>query len=118
MERLLQQQSIAAQQTIPHTLPAKRKTFLRIRPCYLIALFLSLVITGSATFALYWTITTGQMGDGFTAASWFVAVGTLIIAVPLARHYAHCTCWKKVQRPDTQGNLSDENVELGHLARA
>lgn len=78
---------------------------------------MSLIITGSAAFAMYWTIRTGAIGDGFTAASWLVAVGTLIVAVPVARHYQHCRCWKKVDRAYIAGPCRVDTIELGWMSR-
>jgi hypothetical protein len=40
-----------------------------------------LVILGGAAFATYWTVHVNAMGDEFTAASWIVAVGILVVAV-------------------------------------
>lgn len=52
-----------------------------------------LIISGSASLGIYYTLRFNRMGDGFTAASWIVAIGALALAGPLARHYPYCSCW-------------------------
>jgi hypothetical protein len=65
-----------------------------IRPCYLLVALGLLVIGGSLAVGLYFSIAKDRMGDGFTAAGWMTAVGTLILAAPMAKHYPHCKCWE------------------------
>ena len=65
----------------------------RIRPCYLLVTLGFLVIGGSLAVGLYYSIAKDRMGDGFTTAGWMTAVGTLILAAPMAKHYPHCKCW-------------------------
>lgn len=79
--------------TSPAGAPPTAADIALLRPCYIMCLVMLLVITGSASFAIYWTLHFGKMGDGFTAASWMVAVGTLALAPAVARHYPYCTCW-------------------------
>jgi hypothetical protein len=75
----------------------RRATIARIpqhaRPCYLLVALGFLVIGGSLAVSLYYSIAKDRMGDGFTAAGWMTAVGTLILAAPMAKHYPHCKCW-------------------------
>lgn len=52
-----------------------------------------LIVVGSATLGIYYSVRYDKMGDGFTAAGWIVATGTLLLAGPLARHYPSCSCW-------------------------
>lgn len=52
-----------------------------------------LIVAGSASLGIYYTVRFDKMGDGFTAAGWIVAIGTLALAGPLARHYPYCSCW-------------------------
>lgn len=66
----------------------------RIRPCYFLVALGFLVIGGSLAVGLYYSIAKDRMGDGFTTAGWMTAVGTLILAAPMAKHYPHCKCWK------------------------
>jgi hypothetical protein len=65
----------------------------RIRPCYLLVTLGFLVIGGSLAIGLYYSIAKVRMGDGFTTAGWMTAVGTLVLAAPMAKHYPHCKCW-------------------------
>jgi hypothetical protein len=64
-----------------------------IRTCYIICFVMFLIVVGSASLGIYYTVRFDKMGDGFTAASWIVAIGALSLAGPLARHYPHCSCW-------------------------
>jgi hypothetical protein len=66
----------------------------RIRPCYLLVTLGLAVIGGSLAIGLYYSIAKDRMGDGFTTAGWMTAVGTLILAAPMAKHYPHCKCWE------------------------
>ena len=66
----------------------------RTRPCYLLVTLGFLVIGGSLAVGLYYSIAKDRMGDGFTTAGWMTAVGTLILAAPMAKHYPHCRCWE------------------------
>ncbi|KAI9698326.1 MAG: hypothetical protein M1820_007488 [Bogoriella megaspora] len=61
--------------------------------CWVIIVLGFLVVTGSLAIGLYFTIAQNRMGDGFTTAGWIVAVGTLGLAVPVAKHYPRCQCW-------------------------
>jgi len=61
--------------------------------CWILILIVLTVVFGSAAIGIYYS-TKHQMGDGFTTASWVVAVGTLLLAGPIAYHYPHCGCWK------------------------
>jgi nitrogen regulatory protein PII-like uncharacterized protein len=68
-------------------------------PCYLLIASGVVVISGSLTVGLYFSVAKDRMGDGFTTAGWIIAVGTLILTAPMAIHYPHCRCWK-TRRPD------------------
>lgn len=94
----------------PHLEDRPQTKRLGAKPCHSIIAFMSLVIVGSAVFAVYWTTHANAMGDAFTAASWFVAVGTLVAAVPVARHYPRCKCWKR-----KRVSSASEEIELGHV---
>lgn len=65
----------------------------RIPACYLLIAFGVSVIVSSLVVGLYYSIAEDRMGDGFTTAGFMVAVGTLICAAPMARHYPKCRCW-------------------------
>jgi hypothetical protein len=65
-----------------------------IRPCYLLVTLGFLVIGGSLAVGLFYSIAKDRMGDGFTTAGWMTAVGTLILAAPMAKHFPHCRCWE------------------------
>jgi hypothetical protein len=65
----------------------------RIRPCFFLVALGFLVIGGSLAVGLYYSIAKDRMGDGFTTAGWMIAVGTLVLAAPMAKHYPHCRCW-------------------------
>ena len=65
----------------------------RIWPCYLLVALGLLVIGGSLAVGLYYSIAKDRMADGFTTAGWMIAVGTLVLAAPMAKHYPHCRCW-------------------------
>ena len=60
--------------------------------CYPIVTFMFLVIFGSAAFGTFWTVHADVMGNGCTAAGRIVAAGTLMVALPITSHHAHCTC--------------------------
>ncbi|KAG8670518.1 hypothetical protein FPOAC2_09880 [Fusarium poae] len=68
-------------------------SFFISRPCYVLCFLMFLVIGGSASLGIYYSVRYDKMGDGFTAAGRIVAIGTLVLAGPLARHYPHCSCW-------------------------
>ena len=65
----------------------------RIPPCFFLVALGFLVIGGSLAVGLYYSIAKDRMGDGFTTAGWMIAVGTLVLAAPMAKHYPHCKCW-------------------------
>lgn len=65
----------------------------RIKVCYLIIGLGLVVIGGSLAVGLFFSISENRMGDGFTTAGWMTAAGTLILAVPMAKHYPNCQCW-------------------------
>jgi hypothetical protein len=44
---------------------------------------------------MFYSISENRMGDGFTTAGWMTAAGTLILAVPMAKHYSNCQCWDR-----------------------
>jgi hypothetical protein len=73
--------------------PCVANVLQRIRPCYLLVTLGLLVIGGSLAIGLYYSIAKDRMGDGFTTAGWMTAVGTLVLAAPMAKHYPHCRCW-------------------------
>ena len=83
--------------------------------CYPIVAFMFLVIFGSGVFGTYWSIHANAMGDGFTTAGWIVAVGTLMVAVPITSHYPHCTCWRGRGRVEGRHSPEPEGVELEEL---
>ncbi|KAI1266315.1 hypothetical protein F5Y18DRAFT_383070 [Xylariaceae sp. FL1019] len=64
------------------------------RPCYIMAFIYLVVILGSGALGVYYWVAKDRMGDGFTAASWFVAVATLVMTFPAALHYPRCRCWQ------------------------
>ncbi|KAI1044093.1 hypothetical protein LB505_010534 [Fusarium chuoi] len=66
----------------------------RLRPCYIMCSIMALVVIGSGVLGIYYTVQFDRMGDGFTAASWIVAIGAMALAGPMARHYPHCSCWR------------------------
>ncbi|KAF5983069.1 SesB, P-loop containing protein [Fusarium bulbicola] len=72
--------------------PTERPSW--FRPCYIICSIMALVVIGSGVLGMYYTIRFDRMGDGFTAASWIVAIGAMALAGPMARHYPHCSCWR------------------------
>jgi hypothetical protein len=88
-------------------------SFFIIRPCYAFCFLMFLIIGGSASLGIYYSVKYDKMGDGFTAAGWIVAIGTLILAGPLARHYPHCSCWG-TKRP----LHSHELIHLNTLPRS
>jgi len=65
----------------------------RIRPCFLMIALGFLAISGSLAVGIYYSVSKDRMGDGFTTAGWIVAVSTLILAAPMAKHYPKCHCW-------------------------
>ena len=64
----------------------------RVKVCYVLLLIGGLFILGSMVWGIHCSLH-GAMGDGFTGASWLVAVGTLVLAPPMAIHYKNCRCW-------------------------
>ena len=79
------------------------------RPCYIFCFLMFLIVAGSASLGIYYTVRYDKMGDGFTAAGWIVATGTLLLAGPLARHYPNCSCW------GTKRSFSYEFIRMDHL---
>jgi nucleoside phosphorylase len=74
---------------------AKKLTGLqRIKPCYIMVALGLLAIGGSLAVGLFYSIAQDRMGDGFTTAGWMVAVSTLMLAAPMAKHYPKCRCWE------------------------
>ena len=67
----------------------------RIPFCYVLISLGVVLIGGSLSVGLYYSIAKDRMGDGFTTAGWMTAVGTLILAAPMAKHYPNCRCWHK-----------------------
>jgi hypothetical protein len=66
-----------------------------IRSCWvLITCGLGFLVTSGA-IGITFTVTRDRMGDGFSAAGWVIAVGTLVLAGPIGYHYPHCRCWEK-----------------------
>jgi hypothetical protein len=65
----------------------------RIKPCYLMIALGVLMIGGSLAVGIFYSISEDRMGDGFTTAGWMVAVSTLVLAAPMAKHYPNCRCW-------------------------
>ena len=84
----------------PTERPMKFKVFanlrnpLQVRFCYIFIALGVFVIGGSLAVGLYYSIARDRMGDGFTTAGWMTAVGTMVPAAPVAKHYPHCKCWK------------------------
>jgi hypothetical protein len=76
-------------------LPSARKParLQRIKPCYVMVALGFLAIGGSLVVGLFYSIAQDRMGDGFTTAGWMVAVSTLMLAAPMAKHYPNCRCW-------------------------
>jgi hypothetical protein len=66
----------------------------RIKPCYVMVVLGFLAIGGSLAVGLFYSIAQDRMGDGFTTAGWMVAVSTLMLAAPMAKHYPKCRCWE------------------------
>lgn len=64
-----------------------------VRACLIIIALGFLVIGGSLAVGLYFTIAEDRVGDGFTTSSYILAVGTLVLAAPMAKHYPKCRCW-------------------------
>ncbi|KAJ5745892.1 hypothetical protein N7520_011074 [Penicillium odoratum] len=73
--------------------------FFRFRTCVVLFFLIFLNVAGSAILGIYWAIRFDKMGDGFTAAGWLVAIGTLLLAGPIAYHYPRCSCWKTKDNP-------------------
>jgi hypothetical protein len=65
----------------------------RIKTCYLLIAIAVLAIGGSLAVGVFYSVSEDRMGDGFTTAGWMVAVSTLVLAAPMAKHYPHCRCW-------------------------
>lgn len=76
-------------------LPSARKPtrLQRIKPCYVMVMLGFLAMGGSLAVGLFYSIAQDRMGDGFTTAGWMVAVSTLMLAAPMAKHYPNCRCW-------------------------
>jgi hypothetical protein len=66
----------------------------RVPVCYFFILMGIVVIGSSLAVGVYYSVTKDRMGDGFTTAGWMVAVGTLIMAAPMVKHYPNCKCWE------------------------
>jgi hypothetical protein len=88
------QTSSAPDGPLPSSPGAKKPTRLqRVKPCYVMVVLGFLAIGGSLAVGLYYSIAQDRMGDGFTTAGWMVAVSTLILAAPMAKHYPNRRCW-------------------------
>lgn len=90
-DRYVSHDSPAAQEQA--SLPSKLSWWHRVPICYILVAFGVAVIAGSLAVGLYYSIAQDRMGDGFTTAGFMVAVGTLILAAPMAKHYPKCRCW-------------------------
>lgn len=77
----------------PVRVPEKLRWWHRIPACYILITLGMAVIAGSLAVGLYYSIAQDRMGDGFTTAGFMVAVGTLVLAAPMAKHYPKCRCW-------------------------
>ncbi|CAI7566712.1 unnamed protein product [Penicillium glandicola] len=73
--------------------------FFRFRTCVVLFFLIFLNVAGSAILGIYWAVRFDKMGDGFTAAGWLVAIGTLLLAGPIAYHYPRCSCWITSDKP-------------------
>jgi hypothetical protein len=83
---------------LPSSPGARKPTRLQcIKPCYVMVVLGFLAIGVSLAVGLYYSIAQDRMGDGFTTAGWMVAVSTLILAAPMAKHYPNCRCWDSHQ---------------------
>lgn len=87
----------------------QKHTTIRFTFCWVLILLAAVFICGSLTVGLYYSIARDRMADGFTAASWITAVGTLALAFPAAKHYPHCKCWKK----DSDAEREEHAVRQG-----
>jgi hypothetical protein len=65
----------------------------RVKLCYVVVALGFLAIGASLAVGLFYSIASDRMGNGFTTASWMVAVSTLMLAAPMAKHYPNCRCW-------------------------
>ena len=92
---LLHNARLLSQQTTSALAPVRR---ISVPLCWILTFLASLIVAGSLTVGLYFSIAKKQMGDGFTAAGYIVTVGTLILAAPIAKHYPHCKCWRREGR--------------------
>lgn len=69
--------------------------------CYYIIFAAVLLTIASAAFGVRWAIRKQATGDGFTVASYILAVGATVLVPWTGYHYNHCTCWRRhPQGPD------------------
>jgi hypothetical protein len=80
--------------------------------CWIIVPLGVLIIAGSMAVGLYYSIAQDRMGDGFTTAGFIIAVGTLMLAVPITQHYPHCKCWKR------KGIMDADSLAMGSMPSA
>jgi hypothetical protein len=80
--------------------------------CWIIVPLGVLIIAGSLAVGLYYSIAEDRMGDGFTTAGFIIAVGTLMLAIPITQHYPHCKCWKR------KGFLDADSLVMGPMPSA
>lgn len=77
-----------------------------VRACFILISLGFVIIAGSLAVGLYYTIAEDRVGDGFTTSSYILAVGTLVLAAPMAKHYPQCRCWDS-------GNYGGSLLPLG-----
>ena len=74
--------------------PPVRSRWTSLPVCWILVLIGTMVIGGSLAVGLYYSIAKDNMDGGFTVASWMIAVGTLVLAGPVTKHYPNCRCWE------------------------
>jgi hypothetical protein len=66
-----------------------------IRSCWVLIICGMGFLLTSGAIGITFSVARDRIGDGFSAAGWVIALGTLVLAGPAGYHYPHCRCWEK-----------------------
>lgn len=86
------------------------------KDCYFIAVLAFLVVAGSTTIGVYFSVAEDRMGDGFTVSSYVLAAGTMILGPWVATHYQSCNC--RILRSWRRGSMEIDESEIPLVAFA
>lgn len=81
------------------------------KTCWSIVAAGVIVVAGSLFAVLYYSFAKHQMSAGATLGSYVIAVGGLLLLIPITQHYPRCTCWSQ---ETSDGGLE---AEMHHMYR-